>query len=538
MAETLGLADMMLEDSISCHGVLWQLSGHGRRLLTPELLNLTSHVAAGRAEAVKNGAHRSVYRVRAGGLDLFWKHAKFNGPRAWGRDLLRGPKAGIEFRRLEELRAGGIPTVTPLAWGRVEGLWPRGSFLVTEAVPNAVTLGEYLTSKAFPVAERREIAVKLADLMARVHAAGFLHTDLHPGNILLDAADQAGDWRLIDVHDLESAGRTLDIAARVKNLVTLNRWFSLRTSLTDRRSFWKAYAKVANLLDAVGGEIERETLSSNSKLWLSRDRRCVTDNKDYRRHDFGGHAGHVRRDAPADAVTIMADPEAAFDRPTTRVLKDSRTSVVAVVRPGDTAFILKRINIKRWYTPVANVFRPSPALRSWLGACALENRQLATPRTYAVTHAGRRGLPREGYLLMEYLPAARTLDEIPDFSTGPLLGESAAYIRRMHERGVSHRDLKASNIMEDGGRLLLIDLVGLEIARRVSDGRRRRDLMRLCVSSLQMPGVTHATRLRWLKVYFGRNAAEWADWKAWWKDIHRRCLGKLKQNKHRGRKVN
>jgi len=524
--------------SLHVQGVVWRLSDRGGQLLTAADLDLHAHLAAGRAQTVKDGAHRSVYRVRTAGSDLYWKHAKFNGPRAWGRDVLRGPKAGIEFRRLEELRAKGIPTVSPLAWGRIEGLWSRGSFLVTEAVPNAVTLGDYLTAETFSVARRRAIAFKLADLMARVHAAGFVHADLHPGNILLDADDPAGVWRLIDVHDLESAGGPLGPAARVKNLVTLNRWFSLRTSFSDRRAFWAAYAATANMPDAAGGEIEQITLSSNSKLWLSRDRRCVTANKDFCPIDFGGNPGHVRRDAPAATFSVMADPEAVLRQPATAVIKDSRTSLVAVVRAGGPAFVLKRINIKRWYTALANLVRPSPAMRSWTGACALDNRRIRTPRTFAVAHARRSGLPREGYLLMEHLPEAKTLDEIPDFPASRLLGESARFIRRMHQRGVAHRDLKASNIMVNGGELLLIDLVGLECWNRVRTSRRRRDLTRLCVSSLRMPGVTHATRLRWLKVYFGRNAAEWADWKAWWKDIHRRCLGKLKQNRVRGRNVN
>ncbi len=526
---------MIPTDTFHQNGIVWHLSAIGRDVLTPEILDLTASVSAGRAQAVKAGAHRAVYHVQSGAVDLFWKHAKFNGPRAWGRDVLRGPKAGIEFRRLEELRAKGIPTIVPLAWGRVAGLWPRGSHLVTLAVPNAVTLGEYLTTCPHAVTQRRMIAVKLAGLLAELHAAGFVHADLHPGNILLDAANPHDDWRLIDVHDLESFGGSLPTAARVRNLVSLNRWFNMRAAPRDRAAFWRAYRELAGLANAVGAEIERKTLGSNRDLWRSRDLRCVTDNKDFRHHDFDGLRGHVRKDAPAEAVAAMNDPEALFRHPSTTVFKDSKTSTVAVVQIADMAYVLKRFNIKRWHTPLANLVRPSPALRSWVGACAMENRRLPTPRALAVSHRRRFGLQREGYLLMEHLPAAKTLDEITVAPRKAVFAESADLVRLMHQRGLSHRDLKASNVVVSGGRIFLIDLVGLERQRTVSADRRRRDLTRLCVSSLTMSGVTQTTRLRWLRLYLGGTSKEWGEWKSWWKDILRRCLDKLEKIRLGGR---
>jgi len=75
-------------------------------------------------------------------------------------------------------------------------------------------------------------------------------------------------------------------------------------------------------------------------------------------------------------------------------------------------------------------------------------------------------------------------------------------IRRLHESGFSHRDLKAPNILVTGEvRPVLVDLDGLARRGCVTDRRRAKDLMRLSVS-LDEWGVARATdRLRFLRTY-------------------------------------
>jgi serine/threonine protein kinase len=89
-------------------------------------------------------------------------------------------------------------------------------------------------------------------------------------------------------------------------------------------------------------------------------------------------------------------------------------------------------------------------------------------------------------------------------------------LRRMHDAGFSHRDLKAPNLLvapssgpgaaPDAPALgpVLVDLDGLRYGRRVPARRRARDLMRLSVS-LDEWGVARRTdRLRFLRAYLGR----------------------------------
>ena len=121
----------------------------------------------------------------------------------------------------------------------------------------------------------------------------------------------------------------------------------------------------------------------------------------------------------------------------------------------------------------------------------------------------------------------------------------AHLVRRMHETGFSHRDLKAPNILvapAHGPRAqpVLVDLDGLAYKGYVSEGRRAKDLMRLSVS-LDEWGVARATdRLRFLRAYLApagclapittrrrRGRAEPGETlRRWWERIERLSIRK------------
>ena len=90
----------------------------------------------------------------------------------------------------------------------------------------------------------------------------------------------------------------------------------------------------------------------------------------------------------------------------------------------------------------------------------------------------------------------------------------ARTVRTMHDRGVSHRDLKAPNVMLRGAAVdpatatpVLIDLVGVTAgAGAVPFGRRTKELARLNASFLEMRHVTRGERLRFLRAYLAAGA--------------------------------
>src|SRR5204862_7794589 len=137
------------------------------------------------------------------------------------------------------------------------------------------------------------------------------------------------------------------------------------------------------------------------------------------------------------------------------------------------------------------------------------------------------------------------LDKAAGCANPALLDRLARVLRAMHDRGVSHRDLKAPNVLlEHGTDPVLIDLVGVRTRVRLSSTRRAKELARLNASFASNPAVTNATRLRFLRAYLrigprlappkesaaGTGRRSNADWKNWWGVILRATAEKVARN--------
>lgn len=63
-------------------------------------------------------------------------------------------------------------------------------------------------------------------------------------------------------------------------------------------------------------------------------------------------------------------------------------------------------------------------------------------------------------------------------------------LRTLHDRGMTHRDLKGNNLLVDQkGKIFLIDLDGLAIKRKVTQSRRFKDIKRLVKGLKLVEGV-------------------------------------------------
>ncbi|MBY0522494.1 MAG: lipopolysaccharide kinase InaA family protein [Gemmataceae bacterium] len=458
-------------------GVRWLIAPEWRDLLLGnEGLRLDEWLRSGQAQVVKHGPHRTVYRVCLPGLEFHLKHNRLMNTRAWLRELLRPAKARIEYQRALDVAARGVPTIAPLAVGEAVPLTgPGDSFLITQTLENVEPLNAYLESSLpeLPAARqttiRQRLAEELGAFLARMHDAGVVHHDLHPGNLLLrQGAENRMELFLVDLHAV-SLGQPLDWAASRANLTLLNRWFMLRALRTDRLRCWNAYARCRawsvepHGMENLAQELERSTWKSNLGFWQSRQQRCLVTNRHYRRLSTHGFTGFAVTDLDVVSLeTLLADPDAPFRHPALPLLKDSRSATVAelavpvngAVRP----VIFKRFRVAARSDPWTALLRRTPALRSWLHGHGLRDRGLPTPRPLAVFHRRQRGLLREGYLLVEKVQdavdlhtAAARLAELPDDHRRSILRHAiervAVLIRELHRRHVCHRDLKASNIL-------------------------------------------------------------------------------------------
>ncbi len=558
-------------------GVRWQIQPGLEQLFAPEGLRLGEWLAAEQAHIVKHGPHRTVYHVVLPGLDFYLKHNRLADCRAKLRELVRPSKARSEYEHARAVAARGVPTFEPLALGEPSrGRAARDSFLITRALPETRPLHSFLetTLPQWPAPRqtrlRQRLAAALAHLLARMHDAGIAHHDLHPGNLLLrlDASDGV-ELFLIDLHAVR-IGPPLSWRARRANLILLNRWFALRSLRTDRLRFWRAYSDIrarsvsegASLAYASGSEkdliadLERRTLASNLRFWNKLERRCLGGNRHFRRIRTGNLVGHAVADlADDDLAPLLTDPDAPFERPNTVVLKRSPSSTIVELdipgANGPRRAVYKRFAVTNWSDPWTALFRPTPALRSYILGHSLLLRCLPTPRPLAVWHRYRHGLPHEGYLLTEKVADALDLRSfidhllsLPDAEGRTrlrcLIDQLAHLLATLHQRRLSHRDLKAANVLVGGFspldvHLYLIDLVGVSRLPKLRRARRVQNLARLNTSFLDHSGLTRGDRLRFLRVYLrwglrGRN-----DWKRWWQQIAAATANKVQRNLRKGR---
>ena len=480
----------------------------------------------GWAVLVKKNLQRSIWRVALPGGAIYFKLCRTNTPRAWMRDILRPPKAQLEFENALALQSRGIGCTEPLAWGMSDGLWPGDSFIATREQPNAEPLDLFLTRPLCPP-RRRELAMAFGAYLAKLRDAGVAHPDAHPGNFLIEWIG-APRFFLLDVHAIQTSTSAVD-----RNLVLLNRWFQMRSTRTDRLRFWRAYTSQDSPKD-----LELQTRESNLCFWRNRLSRYVGNNREYRKIRRSGVRGHAVKDLPDELLLKwIADPDAVFQAAT--ILKDSRSSTVAIFEHGGKKYLAKRFCRNGFLTGIKNRLRPSPALRSWIFGQSLRDRGLPTARPLAVLQRYRRGLPREGYLLFEYIAGAVELPDAVSQTTGierrRLAETLGRLLRDVHDRGVSHRDLKAPNILVAGGEPVLIDLVGVRVGLNIQDAERIRNLARLNASFAGSALVTWADRLRFLRAYSSWSPRPPGDWKAFWRAIAAETLAKIEKNRRSGR---
>jgi tRNA A-37 threonylcarbamoyl transferase component Bud32 len=600
---TSGGVRWSLQRNAPDHDGAWRVED----LFGPEGLRLGEWLASGRASVVKEGPHRTVYRILLRKLDFHLKHYRLTSRRGRLQALVRPSKARRECERALTVAARQVPTLTPFAVGEIGLLGgPGGSFLATYTLRDTQPLSEFLEHFGdLPPARRtrlrQRLAVALGRLLAQMHHAGITQSDLHPGNLLLRLeADDTPRLFLIDLHTVH-LGPPLSWPAARANLVVMNRWFMLRAERSDRRRFFHAYSEAVREIargEGVEGwgaeagppctftsprhqvtttvkDLERRTLASNLRFWRQHDRRCLGQNRYFQRLRSSLVIGHAVADLDPNALApLLADPDAPFRRSDVTILKDSPTSnVVEFDLPGSKGLhrvIYKRFPVASWTDPWVALVRSTPALRSYVLGHGLRLRCLPTPRPLAVWHHRRKGLLHEGYLLTEKVPDAldlvafvASLDALPArerrLALRRLIDQVARLVGTLHHRHLSHRDLKAANLLvsteqwfasgrgtKERGRgpgpvspgamqVWFIDLVGVRRHFKLRRHRRLQNLARLHASFHCHPALTRTDKLRFLRLYLRWGLRGRIGWKRWWRQLEEATKTKVERNLRNGR---
>ncbi|QDU62626.1 Lipopolysaccharide core heptose(I) kinase RfaP [Planctomycetes bacterium Pan216] len=550
---------------------LWNLYGDFKsQLFDGHGLRLDEWKRQERATLVKSGAGRTIYRVRLPELDLYVKHFRVTTAFNLVHQVFRQGRAEKEFHLARLLKESGISTIEPVALGE---RWRNGvlfeSYLLSEAIPNGLTLYELIECFIrpgrldFPPELRIQFAEQIGRLAATIHESGIEHRDLHEKNIIVQKqSSEQYRFFILDLHELK-IHRPLNWEKAIKDLARMGRYFTLRTSTIDRYRFFRSYALARGIpmsqLRALSRDVEDQTMASRADFWRRRDIRPQRKNPRVTEYQAPGAKAYALQDIPEETVRkLMSDSEGPFRDSVVHWWKIGRGTRVAevelpTIRRGQT-LIYKQYLFKGWHESAAAVARENQATRSWKYGGSLLLRELPTPRPLVLIHRMRCGLPHTSYLLTERVPNSQTITQYlerhlrdlePPESRHILLGvleKAAKLLRKLHERGVSHRDLKASNVLASTGEdladpdLWLIDLDGVQTWLEVPERHRVQNLARFYVSFHHRPWLTRTDCLRFLKLYLGRHFKR-ERWRSLWEQVRSHAERKIARNLRRGRSV-
>jgi len=371
------------------------------------------------------------------------------------RSLL-ADRAAHEFRMLRALRERGIAAAEPVAWAR-EG---AQTILFTREIAGA----EVLRSRPWT----RPLLRQLARFVRRLHDAGFRHDDLHVGNILV----AGGELTLVDVHRAALV-EELTRSERVESLAFVALSFYTLVSETDVLRFVREYG-------ADPREVYVAFRSARERYYLDRQSRVRRTGSDFERVD-----GLILR-----RPTSAEEARRALSGPPLRVVKEDAGRRLWLTDPG--------------------TFVKEGSGDLWYNAFGLETRGIPTPRLLACSGDRVAGRWIEGAVPLWEHFKARGVSR--DF-----LARLARLVRRMHVRGVYHRDLKANNLLVRDDEISVVDLDRVDFCREVSRAGRVWNLAQLN-AAVGAP-VTRTDRLRFLFAYAGRDRAVRMNWKVWAREI-------------------
>ncbi len=365
---------------------------------------------------------------------------------------------------LQALLDAGLPTPAMLEAGPLAG---GGYVVLSEFLAGGVALDERpLSAVGF------DTLLPALALLGRLHAAGLIHPDLHPGNFM----HHGERLLLIDGDGVRPAASDADLLGNLALLLS-----QLPPDWDERRPA---------LLEAYGRAVEPAALEAAVRVARQRRLRHFLAKTLRNCTEFAvdrsiRHFSVVLREKAEQLAPLLADPDGATLAG--HCLKDGGTCTVALAEilaesPAGKV-VIKRYNRKGWGHALSRAWRPSRAWHSWLAGHRLAFYGIATPRPLAMIEERLGPLRGRAFLVNAYCPGGNLLDTLrPDCEPSPT--QQAAIVRLFRllaELQITHGDLKATNLLWHDDEVVLIDLDAMTCHRSAKAFARawRRDRGRL-----------------------------------------------------------
>jgi tRNA A-37 threonylcarbamoyl transferase component Bud32 len=412
--------------------------------------------------------------------ELLVKQFRLGSGRHRWRERAKGwlgrSQAEREERALRALHAAGVPVPEPLGLGfRADG----DALLALRFLPGA----DLESLLAAPRAERRRLLVRLGEAVRALHAAGWVHGDLHRGNVRV----AGGAPVLLDV---QRARRTRRAAARSADLGQLDYSLWERASLADRVRLRAAALGVARPFDAdarralrAAGRAAEVRARAHAR---SRTRRALRPGRAQAEASVGPLRGlRVRELGAPELAALLSGHAAAQAAGDARVLKSDARSRLSQLALGGRRVVVKETRFRGAARALADALRGSAGRRAWRAGHGLRARGVGSAQPLAYLEERRFGLPLRSLVVLEDLRPAPDALEASRAEPEAAALALAALALRLHRRGVDHGDLKCTNVYLEGAppfAARLVDLEGVRFRRRLPEAARIEALAQLNAS--------------------------------------------------------
>jgi tRNA A-37 threonylcarbamoyl transferase component Bud32 len=387
------------------------------------------------------------------------------------RRLIGRSPAQQEWRALQQLHGAGVAVPEPLAYAERSG---GGALIVTPYLEGAGTLDRAYTGYAF---EKRRIMRVVGELVHRLHDEGFVHGDLHAGNILVGEKGPV----LIDLQRVRGLQSKADA---IRDIAFLDfSLFQLGVSRSNRLRLRIAAADHGHFRMASEREILREigraSQARSIDYYAGRTRRTLRTGEEFTAVDFEGQSG-LRRTAFSEQALreALAAHRVQVDTRGPSLIKCDHRARVSAVSAAGQKVVVKEVVKSSARKRLADVFRGSAGRRAWVGGHGLQIRGIAAATPLAFLESKRWGVPMTSLVILDDYSGSRTVADVlpsePEAQSLPkqLLG----LVTRLHRTGAQHADLQAMHIylVRDGDetRLSLIDLEGVRFRGSLQDRQR------------------------------------------------------------------
>ena len=514
------------------------------------------------ATVIKSNSVRTVWRVpRDAGPAVYVKRFAVTRLLDPVKYLLTPSRAEAEWRASRGMLRAGLPAadVVAMAESRTAGIL-RGAMLVVREIAGTRELVPFLFHRwpgggpwsGEEALARRSFLRRVGHLARRIHDAGFVHPDLHGGNVLVGPERSLPSIHVIDLHTVRSRPVVVP-EVREADLAKLLHSMRTATTVADRVRVLRAYEGDSPSL--APGDVVRRMERSIGILEARRVAGRTAAGRLLRpsgRFDAAREGGlrllFLRKWGKGPFLRALEAHALAAAAAGPALLKRGGRSTVTRVSvegpAGPASLVVKETRGRGAADLLKNALVRPRAVRSWLCGNGLWQRNVDVAEPMALVVRGSWPLQSESFLVMEDVAASgerldlRSLrlwgDGVPDRASGRekrlLASRFGSFVGGLHARGVYHGDFKAVNVFlrPKHGRpsFCLVDYDRVVFGSAAVGLRRRAKNLAQLSASLGAY-FTRADRMRFFRAYAARVEGAWEERRETSRLVDEACARKI-----------